>query len=562
MNTVTAAEYPIPEALKGRVDQMFPTLTLAQMERIAAHGQIRQVSQGEVLFVAGDIEAPFIVVVRGEVEVFRATGDTENQIRTHGPSQFSGEMNMVSGRRALGTARVVGSGEIIVMDREHLLALIQTDSELGEIIMRAFILRRTGLIANRTGDAVVIGSLQCGETLRVKEFLTRNGHPYAYIDLDREDDVQEFLDRFHVGPNDIPVVLCRGELVLRRPTNEQIADCLGFNDAIDLGHVRDVVVVGAGPAGLAAAVYGGSEGLDVLVLETMAPGGQAGASSKIENYIGFPNGISGMELASRAYNQAQKFGAQFAIAKEAARLKCGQTHYSIVIGNGTIIHARTIIIATGAEYRKLQVEKLQQYEGLGVYYAATHMESQVCGGDEIVVVGGGNSAGQAAVFLARTARGVHLLVRSGDLADTMSSYLIRRIEETSAISVHTNTELVALEGSRHVERMLWRDNRTGSVESRPFRHVFIMTGASPSTDWLDGCVALDERRFVKTGPDLTSVDLVAAKWTSARSPYLLETNLPGVFAVGDVRSGNIKRVASAVGEGSIAISFVHRVLRE
>jgi thioredoxin reductase (NADPH) len=558
----SAAVLPIPESLAARVDQMFPILTPAQIERVAAHGRVRQISQGELLVEAGDQVVPFFVVTKGQVEVVRPSGDTETQITVHRPGQFTGEANMLSGRRTIGRARVLESGEVIEMDREQMLALVQTDSELGEIIMRAFILRRMGLIEGRQGDAVVMGSLRCGQTLRVKEFLGRNGHPYAYINLDSETDVQDLLDRFHVGAGDVPVVICRGEIVLRNPTNEQIADCLGFNDAVDLTRLRDVVIIGAGPAGLGAAVYGASEGLDVLVLETNSPGGQAGSSSRIENYLGFPTGISGQELAGRAYNQAQKFGTQFAIAKGARRLVCEGERYGIELGSGTTVRARTVIVATGAEYRKLPLENLSQFEGLGVYYAATYMESQVCGGDEVIVVGGGNSAGQAAVFLARTVRHVHLLVRSDGLAESMSNYLIRRIEESPAITLRTHTELTALEGGTHLESVQWRDNRSEEVETHPLRHVFVMTGAAPATGWLDGCVVLDAKGFIKTGPDLSPDDLSAARWPLVRPPHLLETSRPGVFAVGDVRGGNIKRVASAVGEGSVVVSFVHQALNE
>ena len=329
---------------------------------------------------------------------------------------------------------------MIELDREHLLALVQTDSELSEIFMRAFILRRVELIAHGFGDVVLVGSSHSPGTLRIKEFLTRNGHPYASIDLDRDADVQELLDRFQVTVDDVPVVICRGTVVLRNPTNQQIADCLGFNEAIDQTQVRDLVIVGAGPSGLSAAVYGASEGLDVLVLETNAPGGQAGSSSKIENYLGFPTGISGQELAARAYTQAQKFGAQLLIAKRATQLACDRKPYAIEIDHGPRVPARTVIIATGAEYRRLSLENLSQFEGAGVYYGATFVEAQLCGGEEVIVVGGGNSAGQAAVFLAHTARRVHILVRSGGLAESMSRYLIRRIEETPAIVVRPHTD--------------------------------------------------------------------------------------------------------------------------
>jgi thioredoxin reductase (NADPH) len=469
---------------------------------------------------------------------------------------------MLSGRRSLMRTRVTESGEAIELTRDRLLALVQTDAEIGEILMRAFILRRVELIAHEWGDVVLIGSSHSPGSLRIKEFLTRNGHPYAYIDLDRDADVQELLDRFHVAVTDIPVLICRGDAVLRNPTNQEIAKCLGFNDAIDQTHLRDVVIVGAGPSGLAAAVYGASEGLDVLVLESTSPGGQAGSSSKIENYLGFPTGISGQELAGRAYLQAQKFGAQILIAKGATQLSCDRKPYAIQVEDGPRMAARTVIVATGAEYRKPALDNLSQFEGAGVYYGATFVEAQVCKGEEVIVVGGGNSAGQAAVFLAQTARRVHMFVRAGGLADSMSRYLIRRIEESPAIVLRTNTEIVALEGSDRLERVRWRDNTTGTVETGNIGHVFVMTGALPNTGWLGGCLALDAKGFIKTGPDLSPDDLAAAHWPLTRQPHLLETSLPGVFAVGDVRGGNIKRVASAVGEGSIAVAFVHQVLRE
>jgi thioredoxin reductase (NADPH) len=428
--------------------------------------------------------------------------------------------------------------------------------------MRAFILRRVELIAHGFGDVVLIGSIHCSETLRVKEFLTRNNHPYSYIDLDRDTDVQGLLDRFHVSAADVPVLICRGDVVLRNPTNQRIADCLGFNAAIDRTQMRDVVIVGAGPAGLAAAVYAASEGLDVLVIETSAPGGQAGSSSKIENYLGFPTGISGQALAGRAYTQAQKFGAQVIIAQSAMRLTCDRKPYAVEIDDGQRVSTRSVIIATGAEYRKPPLENLARFEGAGVYYGATFMEAQLCVGEEVIVVGGGNSAGQAAVFLAQTAKRVHVLVRSGGLAESMSRYLIRRIEDNPAIILRTRTEITALEGDIHLERVRWRDNQTGKIETHDIRHVFFMTGAVPSTRWLDGCVARDTKGFIKTGSDLSQDELTAAHWPHGRAPHLHETSLPGVFAVGDVRAGSIKRVASAVGEGSITISFVHKVLHE
>jgi thioredoxin reductase (NADPH) len=556
---MTDTTTPLP-LKSSRVEQIFPTLTPAQIGRIAAHGHMRAMQRGEVLVEQGDSVVPFFVVVSGEVEIVRPSGAAETLITVYGPGQFSGEVNMLSGRRALLRMRGTKPGEVIELDRQHLLALVQTDAELGEIVMRAFILRRVELVAAGMGDVVLVGSTHSAGTLRIKEFLMRNGHPYSYIDLERDPDVQHLLDGFHIVASEIPVVICRGQLVLRNPTNQQVADCLGFNQTIDQTHLRDLVIVGAGPSGLAAAVYGASEGLDVLVLETSSPGGQAGSSSKIENYLGFPTGISGQELAGRAYTQAQKFGAQMLIAK-GTRLTCDRKPYIVEAENGARVPARAVVIATGAEYRKPPLENLPRFEGAGVYYGATFVEAQLCLGEEVIVVGGGNSAGQAAVFLAETTRRVHMLVRSSGLAETMSRYLIRRIEETPTIILRPHTEIVALEGGDHLESVRWRNNQTGQIEQHNISHVFVMTGAAPNTSWLDGCVALDGKGFIKTGSDLSPEELSAARWPLARPPYLLETSLPGVFAVGDVRGGSIKRVASAVGEGSITISFVHQVLQ-
>ncbi|HEV2200500.1 MAG TPA: FAD-dependent oxidoreductase [Bryobacteraceae bacterium] len=559
---MTDAPPRAPLPLDSGGDQMFPALTAAQIARVAAHGRARRVEPGEVLQRAGERIERFFVVTAGRVEVVRQSSAGEDLVTVQGPGQFSGEVSMLSGQRGLVTFRAIEAGEVIEAGREQLLALVQTDSELSDILMRAFILRRASLIAYGLGDVVLVGSTHSSGTLRVKEFLTRNGYPYAYMDLDSDAGVQDLLDHFHVGVEDVPVAICRGEFVLRNPSNGQIAECLGFNEAIDQTHVRDVVIVGAGPSGLAAAVYGASEGLDVLVLETNAPGGQAGASSKIENYLGFPTGISGQELAARASTQAQKFGAQMIIAKDAKRLACERKPYAVEIDDGSRVTARVIVIATGAEYRKLPVDNLSRFESSGVYYGATFVEAQLCEGEDAIVVGGGNSAGQAAVFLARTARRVHVLVRSSGLAESMSRYLIRRIEESPAIVLRPHTEIVALEGGERVERVRWRNTQTGAVEAHDIRHVFVMMGAVPNTRWLDGCVALDAAGFIKTGPSLSRDDLAAAQWPLARLPHLLETSLPGVFAVGDVRGGSVKRVASAVGEGSIAVSFVHQVLRE
>jgi thioredoxin reductase (NADPH) len=358
-------------------------------------------------------------------------------------------------------------------------------------------------------------------------------------------------------------VLYRGEIVLRNPTNEQIADCLGFNESVDLEAMRDVVIVGAGPSGLGAAVYAASEGLDTLVIETTAPGGQAGSSSRIENYLGFPNGVSGQELAARATTQAQKFGASLVVAKHVNHLECERARYAIEFDGGGRVSTRAIVIASGAQYRKLDLARLADFEGSGIYYAATFMEAQLCRDEEVIVVGGGNSAGQAAVFLSETAKHVHVLIRASGLAESMSRYLIMRIEGNPNITLHTETELISLDGpGRSLERVAWKHRPTGKVEEKPIRNVFVMTGAAPSTAWLGDCVVRDEKGFIKTGSDLTPEELSAAGWPLRRPPYTLETSLPRVFAVGDVRAGSMKRVASAVGEGAAAIALVHRALRE
>jgi thioredoxin reductase (NADPH) len=542
--------------------EMFPVLNSAQQARVLAHGQRRTGNLDEIVVELNQHITKVFVVVSGQLHILQVSNNQEHIVAICNPGMFTGELNVLSGRRGLVRIRAAEKSELIEIEREALQALVETDSELSDIFLRAYILRRLELIAREVGDIVLIGSSHLLDTLRIKEFLTRNYQPYSYIDLERDAEVQEVLDRFSLSIDDLPVLICRGTAVLRNPTNEEITGCLGFNEGIDQAHVRDLIIVGAGPAGLAAAVYGASEGLDVLVLESSGPGGQAGASSKIENYLGFPTGISGHELAGRAYAQAQKFGAQMLIAKDAKGLACARRPYAVLIEDGQHISARTVVIASGAQYRRLQLENLSKFEGAGVYYAATHLEAQLCGGEEVIVVGGGNSAGQAAVFLAQSTRRVYMHVRSDGLAGTMSRYLIRRIEETPNIELHSNTEVVALEGNDHLARVTWRNNQTGETESHDIAHLFSMTGAVPNSAWLKGCVACDESGFIKTGSALTAEDLAKARWPVKRPPYLLETSLPGVFAVGDIRGGNLKRVASAVGEGSIAVSFVHQVLAE
>jgi len=556
----TPAE-PLTTATPESPDMTFPALSEEHMARVAKHGVERSIRAGEQLLGVGEEILRVFAILEGRLEIVRPTKTGEERVIELGPGQFTGEANVLSGRRGFVQIRAETDGRVIELSRESLMMLVQTDSELSAIFMRAFILRRIALIERGIGDVVLLGSDHSAGTLRIKEFLTRNGHPYAYVDLDRDAAAQETLDHFNVSAADVPVVICGRDNVLKNPTNAEVADCLGFNAAIDATHVRDLVIVGAGPAGLAAAVYAASEGLDVLVLETTAPGGQAGSSSRIENYLGFPSGIQGKDLAARAYTQAQKFGAHIMIARGAAGMACARKPYAVRLDDGTVVPARTVILATGAQYRKLALADLPRFEGMGIYYGATFVEAQVCKGEEVVVVGGANSAGQAAVYLAEWCRHVHVLVRGNGLGDTMSRYLIRRIEEHPRITLYNHTELTSLAGDGHLERIEWRNSETGVTEAHDIRHVFVMAGAVPNTRWLDGCVAVDAKGFIKTGADLTEEDLTAAKWPHGRAPFLLETTLPGVFAVGDARAGNLKRVAPAVGEGSIAVAFVHQVLR-
>ena len=551
-----------PDPYEQRREQMFPRLTQSQIERIARYGTRRRVRKGEILIEQGEQGLPFYVIIDGTIEIVRPHDGGEDLITLHDPGEFTGETNLLAGRRSLVRIRAASDGEMLALEPDALRTLVQTDPELSELIMRAFILRRVSLIARGWGDVLLIGSHHSPETLRLRQFLTRNGHPHVYVDLDAEEEVQATLDRFGVTVDDIPVLICRRDLVLKNPTFQEVAECLGLNADIDVAAVRDLLVVGAGPAGLAAAVYGASEGLDVLVLEKHAPGGQAGSSSKIENYLGFPTGITGQALAGRAFTQAEKFGAHIAIATWAAKLGCEKRPFAVELSSGDVVRAHAIVIASGARYRKPELEKLAEFEGAGIYYAATPMEAQLCTSEEIIIVGGGNSAGQAAVFLAETAKHVHILVRADGLAASMSRYLIRRIEENPKVTLHTRTEIVALEGNDHLEQVRWRSSSTGDTQTCPVRHVFMMTGAEPNTSWMGGCITLDDKHFVKTGQDLTQEDLAAAKWPLQRMPYLLETSVPGIFAVGDVRANNVKRVASAVGEGSISVQLVHKTLAE
>jgi len=559
---VTDTRRTTTNLFENRREQMFPALTAAQLERLAPHGRKMSIQPGEILVEPGDRHGRLFAILSGSVEIVRPGIEGEELVVLHKAGGFAGEMNTLRGLGSLVRARVREAGEVLAIDEEQLRGIVQTDSELSELFMRAFILRRMGLVASQQRDVVLIGSRHSANTLRLQQFLTRNNFPYANIDLDTDPSVQALLDRFHVSVDEIPVVLCRGEQVMKNPTIEALAACLGMNPQMDAAAIHDLVIVGAGPAGLAAAVYAASEGLDVLVVEATAPGGQAGSSSKIENYLGFPTGISGMALAGRALVQSQKFGANVSVAASAVRLRCDGHPYVVELSDGRAVRGSCVVIASGAQYRKLDLASLERFEGAGVYYAATHLEARLCRDEEIVIVGGGNSAGQAAVFLSGSCKHVHILVRSAGLAESMSRYLIRRIEESPNITLHTRTQVTALDGAEELERVSWRTKPGDKIEAHDIAHVFMMTGAVPNTGWLQGCVALDAKQFVRTASDLRPEDLQAARWPLVRQPYLMETSLPGVFAVGDVRSDSVKRIASGVGEGSISIQFVHRALRE
>jgi thioredoxin reductase (NADPH) len=552
--------------LEQRRAQMFPKLTPAQLARLERQGTRLQTHAGEILLELGALPRGVFVITAGTLEVLAPPAATQSAadgelLFVLSAGDFTGEMSTLRGTAALVRVRVRDAGAVLLIDAEQLRRIVQNDAELSELLMRAFILRRMSVIESGHSEVLLLGSDHSADTLRLREFLTRNARPYVNIDIEHDADAQALLERFQVRAADVPVVVCRGAQLLKNPSNADVAECLGINAPVADDRVHDLLIIGGGPAGLAAAVYAASEGLEVRIVEAFAPGGQAGTSSRIENYLGFPTGISGGALAGRALSQAQKFGAQLSVAWQAVRLRCDHWPYSLEMANGRSMRSRTILIASGARYRTLDIGNLSRFLGRGIYYAATHLEAKLCESEDVAVIGGGNSAGQATVFLAGSCRHVHMLVRSDGLAESMSQYLIRRIEATPNITVHTRTQLTALEGSDRLERVSW----TGSnrePEASDLRHVFLMTGAEPNTRWLQGCVVLDDHGFVKTGSDLGKDELANARWSLPRPPYLLETSVPGVFAAGDARAGSVKRIASAVGEGSICVQFVHRVLRE
>jgi len=534
----------------AREAETFPRLSAEILARIARYGSEERFTAGAPIFSRGDRNVDFFVVVAGSIEVFDVDEhDLPQVFLVLRSRQFSGELTLFNERAVLVSARASEETVLLRVRRADFRRLVSTEADIGEIVMRAFILRRVGLIRHVHGGVVVVGSAHTADTLRLVQFLSRNAYPHRLVDTEHDAGGDGFLDCFSLAAADLPVVIAPGHRVLRKPSLAQLADDLGLTETFDHAQVFDLAVVGAGPAGLAAAVYGASEGLQTIVVESLAPGGQAGTSSKIENYLGFPTGISGQALAGRAQVQAQKFGARLALSRAVVGLDCDSAPYRLKLDDGQSIRARAIVVATGARYRKLDVAGYERFEGAGIYYAATAMEADLCADEEIVVVGGGNSAGQAAVFLARSAKHVHVLVRAKGLAATMSDYLVQRIESSERISLHPHSEVSALAGDASLQSVTWTNRASGERTTRPARSVFVMIGAEPNTQWAAGCLALDAQGFVCTG---------SRAGADADSPYA--TSRAGVYAVGDVRSGSVKRVASGVGEGSVVVQAIHRFL--
>jgi thioredoxin reductase (NADPH) len=535
-----------------RTDQILPRLTQEQLEHARAFGVEEELADGAVVFERGDRSVDLFIVLTGGIQIYELTPDGERQIAVIGPSQFTGETDLLNNREVLVGARVQTDSRVIRIPRARIRPFLVADPLIGEIVMRASILRRVGFLTHDQGGVLLIGSPTSAGMLRIERFLDRNGYPFRMVDAGT-DAAQATLQANDLSPDDLPVVIVPRQHALRRPTNMELAAALGMLEPLDVHEVFDLAIVGGGPAGLAAAVYGASEGLDTIVLESEAPGGQAGTSSKIENYLGFPTGISGRALAGRAQVQAQKFGARLAVPRRVTRLDCTERPFTLELEDGGRIRARSVVVASGARYRKLDLENFDRFEGGGLHYAATAIEERLCTNEEVIVVGGGNSAGQAAVFLSRNAAHVHVLVRGPNLAASMSRYLIGRIEASARITLHTYTEIMRLEGDRRLEHVTWIDVRTGEQARHPIQNVFVMLGAVPNTDWLRDCVALDDNGFVRCGAGFASTEV-------DHLPHALETSIPGVFAVGDVRAGSVKRVAAGVGEGSIVVSAVHGVL--
>jgi thioredoxin reductase (NADPH) len=546
---------PAPEAADpyARTEQIFPRLTADMVGRAMGYGQVVSLPEGGLLFGRGQRTVDFFIVLEGAVEILAASAGAGQQptlLTVHGPHGFTGELDLLNGRETLVSARARPGTRLLRLDRPQFHRMLQTEADVAELAMRAFILRRMGFIQHGHGGATLLGASRSAGLLRLQRFLGRNGYPHEVVEVDRDPQAQAFVTAFGLRPEHFPVVILPGERVFYDPDTAVLADALGLTEEIEQGTVFDVAVVGAGPAGLAAAVYAASEGLRTIVVEGLAPGGQAGTSSRIENYLGFPTGISGQALAGRAQIQAQKFGARLAISRMVTGLDCAGTPLRLQLESGEDIAARAVVVASGARYRKLDLPDYERFEGQGIHYAATAIEGRLCPGEEVIVVGGGNSAGQAAMFLSRIASRVHMLVRAEGLAATMSDYLVQRIAMTETISLRPRSAITALHGTGMLEEVTWSDGPSGASVTRPVRNVFVMIGAEPNTGWLGDCLALDSKGFVITGRDADGAPL-ADSFASSH---------PGIYAVGDVRSASTKRVASAVGEGSVVVHAIHAYL--
>jgi thioredoxin reductase (NADPH) len=544
-----------PSIMDTRRDQMFPVLEPFEIERVRRFGKVRSYDDGATLAKVGEVGPGLTIILAGQVEIVRRDElGHRTPIVTYGPGSFMGELAQLAGRPALIDAHARGPVEALIISPDRLRALLIAEAELGERIMRALILRRMGLLETGAGGPVIVGRPGNGDVLRLEGFLRRNGHPRQTLDPDTDAEAKALIERFHIDPGQLPIVLCPGGQLLRNPSEGELARCIGLVRPIDPGRVYDVAIVGAGPAGLAAAVYAGSEGLSVLVLDCRAFGGQAGASARIENYLGFPTGITGMALMARAYNQAQKFGVEMAVPDEVAGLEAeddfAPRRVVLRLSNNERVSARSLVIASGARYRRLSIPNLDAFEGASVHYWASPLEAKLCAGQEVALVGAGNSAGQAVVYLANQAAKVWLLIRGDDLAASMSRYLVDRIRGLPNVEVLTRTSVTGLEGhDGMLEAIRWRRGASGEEVRRPIQHLFLFIGAEPNTDWLSGSgVALDAKGFVLTGADTTN------------KLRPLETSREGVFAIGDVRSGSVKRVAAAVGEGAQVVATLHAYL--
>lgn len=552
--------------IETRGHQLFPVFDAAQMDTAKrfASGPARDFAPGEIVFDVGERNVPVWLVIKGAIDVVRRDAlNPDVPITTLGAGQFSGEVSQLAGAKTIACGRASSEGcTAVPFDAAHVRALMVGSAEIGEIMMRAFILRRVGLIETGGAGSVLIGRPNMPDLIRLEGFLRRNGYPYTVLDATNDADARAVVERFGVTPEDLPLLLCPDGSMLKRPSDAEAGMCLGITPELNPDAIYDVAIVGAGPAGLAAAVYAGSEGLSVIVLDQRAFGGQAGASARIENYLGFPTGISGMALAGRAFNQALKFGVEVAIPLEVVRLDCSSARKEgdllrIELTDGRTVKARTIVVASGAHYHKPPVENLSKFEGAGVSYWASPIEAKLCEGEEVTLVGGGNSAGQAVVFLAPKVKQLHLVVRRDGLEATMSRYLIDRIKALPNVELHTNTELIGLKGDEMTGLVgaVFRDKLTGETHVCPSRHLFLFCGADPNAGWLDGCVSLDGKGFVVTGAKCPD-----GKCINQRPALPLETSQPGVFAIGDVRAGSIKRVAAAVGEGAAVVAQIHGVL--